>query len=310
MDKAGRTGGQNGRPSAVTSADTQSPGSARPAADPLDFARLEALAERLRDGFRSAQPFPHVVIEDFLPQRDGGPGARGVRPDPRRLGPLPPLQREQAGRLEPGSDGPHTRALFEALQSRRFVDLVERLTGIEDLISDPDLDGAGLHKIEAGGFLNVHTDFLAHTKNRTWSRQVNLLLYFNRGWQPEWKGDLELWDAEVTRCERAISPLFNRCVLFHTAEKSYHGHPHRLACPEGETRKSIALYYFRDEGAARAVSSTHYRALPGRSAAQAVAGRRGSRAPARVLDREALHGALEPAGEPHPQALLTVRRRA
>ena len=92
---------------------------------------------------------------------------------------------------------------------------------------------------------------------------MNLLLYFNRGWQPEWKGDLELWDADVTQCERAIAPLFNRCVLFHTAEKSYHGHPHRLACPEGETRKSIALYYFRDEGAARAVSSTHYRALPG-----------------------------------------------
>jgi len=92
---------------------------------------------------------------------------------------------------------------------------------------------------------------------------VNLLLYFNRGWQPDWMGDLELWDENVTRCERSIAPLFNRCVLFHTAEKSYHGHPHRLACPAGETRKSIALYYFRDEGDARAVSSTHYRALPG-----------------------------------------------
>ncbi|HEY8155852.1 MAG TPA: 2OG-Fe(II) oxygenase [Myxococcota bacterium] len=247
----------------MTSANTQSQGVSQPAAEPLDFGRLEALAESLRDEFRGARPFPHVVIEEFLPQatadrvraefeetREGWDLYHHYNENKLAVSSLDPL-------------GPHTRALFDALQSRRFVDLVERLTGIEDLVSDPDLDGAGLHKIEPGGFLNVHTDFLAHGKNRTWSRQVNLLLYFNRGWRPEWNGDLELWDADVTRCERSIAPLFNRCVLFHTAEKSYHGHPHRLACPEGETRKSIALYYFRDEGAARAVSSTHYHALPG-----------------------------------------------
>jgi Rps23 Pro-64 3,4-dihydroxylase Tpa1-like proline 4-hydroxylase len=246
------------------SAQTQSPGSSRPAvADSLDFGRLEALADRLREQFRAASPFPHVVIEDFLPEET----AERVRTefDETREGwDLYHHYNENklaVSSLEPL--GPHTRRLFDALQSRRFVDLVERVTGIPDLISDPDLDGAGLHKIEPGGFLNVHTDFLAHGKNRTWSRQVNLLLYFNRGWRPEWKGDLEFWDPEVKRCERSIAPLFNRCVLFHTAEKSYHGHPHRLACPPGETRKSIALYYFRDEGAARAVSSTHYRALPG-----------------------------------------------
>jgi len=248
----------------VTSVEPQSSGSSRrAAADPLDFERLEALAESLRDQFRAARPFPHVVIEDFLPQETAD-RVRAEFDETREGWDL--YHHYNENKLAVSSLdalGPHTRALFDALQSRRFVDLVESLTGIEDLISDPDLDGAGLHKIEPGGFLNVHTDFLAHTKNRTWSRQVNLLLYFNRDWQPEWKGNLELWDAEVTRCERTIAPLFNRCVLFHTAEKSYHGHPHRLACPAGETRKSIALYYFRDEGAARAVSSTHYHALPG-----------------------------------------------
>jgi len=241
-----------------------SPGASRTArAEPLDFERLEALAPRLSDEFRAARPFPHVVIEDFLPPeaadrvraefdetREGWDLYRHYNENKLAVSSLDPL-------------GPHTRALFEALQSRRFVDFVESVTGIEDLLSDPDLDGAGLHQIEPGGFLNVHTDFLAHAKNRTWSRQVNLLLYFNRGWQPEWKGDLELWDRDVARCERSIAPIFNRCVLFHTAENSYHGHPHRLVCPPGETRKSIALYYFRDEGAPRAVSSTHYRALPG-----------------------------------------------
>ncbi len=247
----------------MTSAGAHSPGAPRTArTQPLDFERLEALAADLRVAFLAARPFPHVVIEEFLPAET----AERVRAefDETREG-WDHYRHYNENKLAVSSLdalGPHTRVLFEALQSRRFVDFVESLTGIEGLLSDPDLDGAGLHRIEPGGFLNVHTDFLAHPKNRTWSRQVNLLLFFNRGWRPEWKGDLEFWDRDVTRCERSIAPVFNRCVLFHTGEDSYHGHPHRLACPPGETRKSIALYYFRDEGVPRAVSSTHYRALP------------------------------------------------
>ena len=33
----------------------------------LEFERLNRLAAELRDGFRSAGPYPHVVIDDFLP---------------------------------------------------------------------------------------------------------------------------------------------------------------------------------------------------------------------------------------------------
>ena len=51
----------------------------------------------------------------------------------------------------------------------------------------------------AGGFLNVHTDFLSHTRRHDWSRQINLLLYFNEGWQSSWNGNLELWDADGKR---------------------------------------------------------------------------------------------------------------
>jgi hypothetical protein len=33
-------------------------------------------------------------------------------------------------------------------------------------------------------------------------------------------------------------------VVFATSEKSYHGHPDPVTCPEDRTRKSIALYYY------------------------------------------------------------------
>ena len=38
--------------------------------------------------------------------------------------------------------------------------------------------------------------------------------------------------------------MFNRAVVFDTSNKSYHGHPTPLACPDGESRKSLALYYY------------------------------------------------------------------
>jgi hypothetical protein len=59
-----------------------------------------------------------------------------------------------------------------------------------------------------------------------------------------------------------VPPLFNRCVIFHTAPESYHGHPTPLTCPNDMSRKSLALYYFRDEGTPQRLKPTHYRARP------------------------------------------------
>lgn len=230
-----------------------------PVMQALDLDRLEQIAARERRAFADARPFPHVVIDDFLPDDT----ARAVHAE---------LARSEAGwkhykhyneRKYALTDVscmlPATRAVVEALQSERFVRCVETLTGIERLLPDPDLDGAGLHRSTRGGFLNLHVDFLSHTKHSHWSRQVNLLLYLNPGWDEAWGGELELWDGDLERCERRVAPTFNRCLLFHTCPGSFHGHPAPLACPEGVWRHSLALYYFRDEGRVLNLSSTDYR---------------------------------------------------
>ena len=228
----------------------------------LDFDRLEEIAQERRESFASAQPFPHVAIDDFLPPET----ADAVLAEMQRTTEGWDTYRHYNENKEAitNLDGmpPRARELVEALNSPRFVRFVETITGIENLIADPELDGAGLHRTTLGGFLNVHTDFLCHTRHDDWSRQVNLLLYFNKGWQPAWNGELELWDAEVSHRTTSIAPTFNRCVLFHTTDTSYHGHPAPLDGPEGVERLSIALYYFRSENDRQALSATHYRALP------------------------------------------------
>ena len=158
--------------------------------------------------------------------------------------------------------GPNNRRLVEALQSEAFVRFVEEITGLEGLIADPHLDGAGMHKTLPGGHLNMHTDFLSHPSHSDWSRQVNLLIYFNKDGQEEWMGNLELWDRKVKNCVQSIFPKFNRCVLFQTSNISYHGHPHLLTCPEGTSRNSIALYYFQHSAKKLDLHPTTYRFLP------------------------------------------------
>jgi hypothetical protein len=66
----------------------------------------------------------------------------------------------------------------------------------------------------------------------------------------------------VRRCEQRIAPLYNRAVLFRTDERSFHGYPDPLRCPDGVIRKSLALYYFSEEERPRVVS-TEYRGRPG-----------------------------------------------
>ena len=234
----------------------------RAATDVLNFDRLEGRLSNDRLTFAAAAPFPHIVLDQFLEPEACETllaEAEGFDADW--------LQYAHYNQLKQGirdrkQMGPGTRAVLDSLASPRFVAWLERLSGIQGLLWDPELDGGGLHKVERGGFLNMHTDFLAHTTRTSWSRQINLLIYLNKDWKDEYGGALELWDDTMTEKRAGVAPLFNRCLIFHTRNPSYHGHPHPLTCPPDRARRSLALYYFRDEGRKLPLSPTNYRATP------------------------------------------------
>lgn len=136
------------------------------------------------------------------------------------------------------------KKLVDEMSQPDFIKWLEQLTGIDNLIPDPELEGSGLHQTLTGGFLNIHSDFTSHPKKANWRRRVNVLIYFNQGWQPEWAGDLELWNKDMSQCVQKISPDFNRAVIFSTQKDTYHGSPHPLSCTEENSRKSLAMYYY------------------------------------------------------------------
>lgn len=225
------------------------------------YGKLSSGAEKK---FLNAEPFPHAVLDDFLDKdvADRLLEEHKSQGESKNWGAYNHFNERKSGITKYDVMGKTTKLVIDELSSDIFLNWLEKLTGISGLVSDPDLDGGGLHMIERGGFLNVHVDFLAHTTKRSWSRQLNLLIYLNKNWNSDWNGALEFWDKSMTKPIQKIQPLFNRCVIFNTCEGSYHGHPNPLACPTDVQRRSLALYYFRDEGEVQSLSPTNYAARP------------------------------------------------
>lgn len=232
----------------------------------LDRERLMALAEANREAYGSARPFPHIALDNFLPE-ELLDEVLGEFPKPQQADwfAFDSATERKLASKDDSVMGTATRHLLAELNSAAFIEFLERLTGIEGLIPDPHFVGGGLHQIERGGHLKVHADFNIHPRTRL-ERRLNVIVYLNRGWQPEYGGALELWNRDMSAAETKILPLFNRCAIFSTTSTSFHGHPEPLACPEGETRKSLALYYYtrdRPAGEDFGEHNTLFQARPG-----------------------------------------------
>ncbi len=226
---------------------------------------IEDLRERLsvlKEEFATAHPYQHIVIDDFLPSDTFQQAMTDfdVVSKEQWTGYLHVNERKFAN-SNPSTWGPTLQQIANELNTPEFVSLLEELTGIPKLLIDPTFEGGGLHQSLRGGFLNMHADFTVHPHQRHWKRRLNLLLYCNENWLPEYGGGLELWDATMSHAEKIVQPLGNRVLIFATDATSFHGHPDPLQCPDGVARRSMALYYFTYEDKPN-VRSTEYRARP------------------------------------------------
>lgn len=215
--------------------------------------------EALRTQFRTATPFPHICIDDFL---EPGFAERVAASFPsldeaRKLGhEFKALNERRKVQITDASKfAPPVAELNAMLASQEFLDLIEYVTGIPRPLADAALVGGGIHETGSRGHLDVHVDF-NYIKDRDLHRRLNILVYFNKNWQPEWGGNIEMWDPEVKVCHHSFSPVFNRCVLFETSDISYHG-VSAVTCPEGASRKSFAAYYYTKEAPAYWTGESH-----------------------------------------------------
>ena len=230
----------------------------------LDLSKWAKTCAEQAAAYQSAYPYPYGQFENFL-EAWAAQRAMDAFPKVKDDGWIHyvHVNEKKHGLNKMDLIPPFLQEVIRALNTDEFVRHLSRLTGIKGLKADPSLEGGGLHQSQRGGFLNIHADFTVHPHKRNWRRRVNLLIYLNEDWRPEYRGELELWTRDMKACAQKILPVFNRCAIFNTDEDSYHGLPDPIQCPEGMTRKSIALYYFTEEQAAPKKRATNYRARPG-----------------------------------------------
>jgi SAM-dependent methyltransferase len=229
-----------------------------------------------RHEFSNARPFPHVVIDQFF-ETDKAE---------KLLDEFPPFDPANAknefgevGRKAVVTDirkiSPFYAEVYRYTSSGGFLDFISQITGIPDLVHDELMFGAGTHENLEGQALDPHVDFNFIESSRL-HRRLNLLLYLNKEWEQDWGGCLELHSNPRRPRENRIDvirPVFNRCVVFETSERSWHGFE-RIQLPEGKkhlSRKLLSIYlYTRDRPVEEIVPphSTFYvqRPLPARFA--------------------------------------------
>jgi hypothetical protein len=228
-----------------------------------DFLDSHVFADTARyaTAFARREPFRHVVIDDFF--------ATDVAAT--LLADFPPFERgnarNEAGELGGKSTVERIRqlgapyaALDDLIQSRAFLDLIGRITGIPDLLYDPCYFGGGTHENREGQDLDPHVDFNRHPIEN-WHRRLNLIVYLNTEWSDRWGGSLELHSDPRSSDDRVrlVTPIHNRCVIFETTEWSWHGFSRITFPPERRdlSRKSIALYFYTRERPTEELADTH-----------------------------------------------------
>lgn len=219
----------------------------------LDKLSSEEL-QKLSDKFRKETPFNYVVIDNFLSEEDALALSREFPSYDNEFWYSydNPLEIKKASNNWNMFET-KTYQFFTHVLSDSFTQKVEILLyGESDnkLKGDIGLHGGGFHTHKSGGKLNPHLDYSIHPKLGL-QRTINLILYINPEWRPEYGGALGLWEhnsetGKPGKLVKKVDCVFNRAILFNTTQNSWHGICNEITAPGNLTRNSLATYYLAE----------------------------------------------------------------
>ena len=206
----------------------------------IRFEFLEENKEKLKKKYYSCKPFPHLVLKDIC--------------DKSKINELysniPELENKSRDYMFANNKfeksnyqtlGPLFKELQDDLRSPKMNSFLSFLTNKETFV-DPKNHGGGLHQGKENSYLDMHLDFNYHPINKNWWREMNLLLYLNKGWKNEHKGHLKLRDLRTDETAE-LDVDFNTLIIQQCGDYTLHGYDY-TNFPPGQFRTSIATYAF------------------------------------------------------------------
>jgi Rps23 Pro-64 3,4-dihydroxylase Tpa1-like proline 4-hydroxylase len=201
------------------------------------------LLEELSIKFNNVDPFEHIIIPSFLKEEIANKVSNEY---PTKLKDYHkynnPLEIKYAyDDISNMSDD--LKNIFYSLCSENILSRLKIITKNDKLEYDPTCHGGGLHLHPNNGRLHMHLDYEKHPILENKQRYLNIILYLSKDWKQEWGGHTELWNEDMSECKIKSNVEFNTALIFKTTEKSWHGLPEPIKCPENVYRKTLAFYY-------------------------------------------------------------------
>ena len=208
----------------------------------IDFNKLFENKEKYRLDYLTAKPFPHLVLKDFCDEKKLTKAYETI----------PVLDNKSRdymfakNKFEKSNYGEISLLLKELQEDLRSDEMNDFLSyiAVRDVFVDPKNHGGGLHQGRKSSFLDMHLDYNYHPINKNWWREMNLLLYMNKNWKPEYGGQLDLKDLRTGE-EKSCDVPFNTLIIQECHDYTLHGYK-PTNFPEGNFRTSIATYAFSE----------------------------------------------------------------
>lgn len=185
----------------------------------IQYEELEESVDKWRDRFASAEPFPHVVIDELFDPVLLTAAARDF-PDPSEMA-------EKSGRtgvLEMSDRSqvpPRLVEVSDELLSPRFTSWLSRVSGVDGLVADPGGNWGVLRQSGDGVEGAIHVPPQRHP-DKPWYRRLTLILHLSEDLGEADGGCFQLWDLDKATVRRSIAPLFNRAIVFLNSPTAYH----------------------------------------------------------------------------------------
>ena len=215
----------------------------------LIVSQIEKQTDLLRSSYFDSRPIQYFIIDDLLPSElahrihNAFPNSNAMRIK-RSLRELKYI----AAQMD--RHDPLLEEVIYAFQDKRIVNLVQQITGLEELEPDEQLYAGGISMMAKGHYLNPHIDN-SHDKSRERYRLLNLLFYVTPHWELKNGGNLELWPDGPTGKQTIVESRFNRLVVMATHRSSWHSVSPIVV---DQARCCVSNYYFSQ----RSPESTEY----------------------------------------------------
>jgi hypothetical protein len=193
--------------------------------------------------FKQARPTPNIVLDNFLPKETALELARECASIPSDAWTKFTRNGSSMEECKTLTLMQSARRAVEELNGSAFIGWLERVTGVQGLIADPHLTGAGYSRSYAGDTLQIHNDFNWNEQLKL-HRTLSVIIYLSPGWNPEWGGGLDFYDQRRQNVVKTVDCLYNRMLVWQYHPRNFHGYTTPLSCPSHITRNTLRLFYY------------------------------------------------------------------